>query len=759
MVRVGRFVLGLVRLLFGIPAGLLLIAALGEVALTGQLTFIGPGLFAALLAVALAHLIEALIVARKRSEALENQTNQFKIIARRLEAALKNAAAINARLNRSESRYKGLVDAQGDAIFRRDGGCRLTYGNEAFFHLFGLTPSQAIGYPFAPESPAGPGAPTVGSFAALESGRARVHFDQQVRTATGLRWIAWEDYAVRDSHGRLMEVQSVGRDVTERKVMEAALTAARDQAQAASRAKSSFLAAMSHEIRTPMNGVLGMARLLKETALSPEQHTYVDAIGQSGEALLTLINDILDFSKIEAGMVHLEEGDVDLHALMNGVSELLCPRAHAKGVEVSAIIAQDVAHTIRADEGRLRQIITNLMGNAIKFTERGGVCVEVTTVREDTQDFLRFEIRDTGVGVAPAKRQEIFREFVQADASHARKFGGTGLGLAISRRLVEAMGGTIGVEEAAGGGSCFWFTIPQATTDSGAKGPALGGLRVAVMSANPVLEDGLSRQIAALGGHVTGRDTAQIILIDAGTEDTQEIAAPPDTKMPSLVLLAPTQRGRLAQLHRMGFAGYLIKPVRQESLADQLLACLHKTDAQAGVSTPAAPSISDDAALPPFVAAFAPPHAKPQAAPPPHAPAVPDDFSLHILLAEDNPVNMMLIRELLRRRGHRVAEVTSGQGAVEAAGKGGFDLLLTDIHMPGMDGIEAARAIRALEEQQDLPRIPIVALTADALDAGKEACRQAGMDGFLIKPVDPLELEEMFGALFPRREGSHIVAA
>ncbi len=770
------------RLVFGSLAGCILLAALANVVLTGELTIISPECFGALLVVALAFLIKSLVEARARREALERQAAQLKNITQRLEASLKNAATINARLNQSEARYKGLVDAQGDAIFRRDAASRLTYGNDAFFRLFGLTPARAIGYPFAPQPHPESRSPIFGGFAALEQGRGRVRYDQHVRTASGFRWIAWEDYAVRDSHGRLVEVQSVGRDITERKALEDALTEARDSAEEASKAKSGFLATMSHEIRTPMNGVLGMARLLLETELRPEQRTYAEAISQSGEALLNLIGDILDFSKIEAGMLTLDEDEVDLRALLSGVAELLCERGHAKGIEITPVVAADVPRRIRADEGRLRQIITNLMGNAIKFTEKGGVCVEVRRVQGSERAFLRFEVRDTGVGVPQAKRQEIFHEFVQADSSHARRFGGTGLGLAISKRLVNTMGGEIGVDPAPVRGSCFWFTIPSIVVeDADPSAQPLAGLKVAVMSRNRALGEGLALQIKACGGSVmeTGEGRPDAVLIDAGTGATPVLKVHPQPSIPALVLLTPAARGSLAEMRQSGFAGYLVKPVRQASLAERLLLCREPAGTEpAGTgnvppSDGADPQIDaqpdmgpgDDEGLPPLVAAATP-----------HAPAVPDppladadaarmdatlmDMSgLNVLLAEDNPINMMLIRELLRRRGHKVTEVANGNAAVEAMRTGRYDLLLTDIHMPGMDGIEAAQAVRAWEGETGRARTPIVALTADALDTGKRACQEAGMDGFLTKPVDPAELEEMFLMLFPSEDGSHIVAA
>ena len=305
----------LIRYVFGGLAGLMLLAAFADVLLRGHLTIISPISFGALLAVALAFLLQNLLVAREKGEMLSGQALQLKQFASRLEASLKNAATINARLNQSEGRYKGLVDAQGDAIFRRDAASRLTYGNAAFFKMFGQDPARALGYPFAPEPHPQSRGPLVGLFTEQESGQNRSRYDQHVRTAHGWRWIAWEDFAVRDAHGRLVEVQSVGRDITQRK----ALVEARDSAEAGSRAKSGFLATMSHEIRTPMNGVLGMARLLAETGLSAEQRTYANAISESGEALLALIGDILDFYKIESGMLTLDEDEVDLRQMIGTV--------------------------------------------------------------------------------------------------------------------------------------------------------------------------------------------------------------------------------------------------------------------------------------------------------------------------------------------------------------------------------------------------------------------------------------------------------
>ncbi|MBV9549086.1 MAG: response regulator [Alphaproteobacteria bacterium] len=775
----------IIRYVFGALAGLLLLAAFAEVLLRGHLTFISPVSFGALLAVALAFMLHTFLSARERNEILAAQAQQLSQFATRLEASLRNAATINNRLNHSEIRYKGLVDAQGDAIFRRDAASRLTYGNTAFFKLFGLDPGRVIGYPFAPEHHPESRGPLVGLFMAPESGQNRSRYDSHVRTALGWRWIAWEDFAVRDAHGRLVEVQSVGRDVTERKALEQALMEAKNSAEAGSRAKSGFLATMSHEIRTPMNGVLGMARLLMETELSAEQRTYAHAINESGEALLALIGDILDFSKIESGMLTLEEDEVDLRQMIATVSDLLATRAHAKQVELISVIAANVPRVVRADGTRLRQIITNLIGNAVKFTEKGGVSLTVTEVMGEGRHFLRFEVRDTGVGVPPEKRAEIFEEFVQADSSHARKFGGTGLGLAISKRLAQAMGGEIGVDAAtplAGmGGSIFWFTIPSIVVQGPPAEQPLAGLCVAVMSPNRLLAQGLSAQIREAGGEVVGAaaargDRVDVLLIDGGTEAEPQPVVAPQGAVPAVLLAAPAARSRLDALMEQGFAGYLLKPVRQAALVERLRD-LHSTALQ-----PVAPEqepvqteqpalleswnviASPEPELPPLVAQPAP---APQTAlaslphPMAHTASRPatSQGGLTILLAEDNPINMMLIRELLKRRGHNVVEVTTGTDAVKAMAERPFDLLLTDIHMPGMDGIEAARAIRTAEAATGRERVPIVALTADAMETGKRACQEAGMDGFLTKPVDPAELEEMFLMLFPSEDGPLIVAA
>lgn len=491
-----------------------------------------------------------------------------------------------------------------------------------------------------------------------------------------------------------------------------------------------------------MNGVLGMARLLLETELRPEQRTYVDAISQSGEALLTLIGDILDFSKIESGTFTPDEDEVELRPLIEGVVELACPRAHDKGIELACIVEAAVPQIIRSDSVRLRQVLTNLIGNAVKFTERGGVELTARLIETPERRFVRFDVRDTGVGVRPEKREEIFQEFVQADSSHARKFGGSGLGLAISKKLVEAMGGEIGIEEAAGGGSRFWFTLPSVvvkpSADTGET--PLAGLAIAILSRNAVLRESLAAQIRSAGGTVAGPQDARpdMLLVDAGTDSEPNPPGQLDGRIPSLVLLTPAARSQLVALREMGFDGYLVKPVRRSTLIERILSRPEPVYAQHYAAAPraaSAPAPADPAPLGSFKSA------------------------LRILLAEDNPINALLTRELLRRRGHTVIEVTSGEAAVKAMQTDTFDIVLTDIHMPGMDGIEATQAIRANETASGRPRTPIVALTADALETGKRACKDAGMDGFLTKPVDPAHLDDMFNIFFPNSVPARTQAA
>ncbi len=716
---------------FALIAAALAVAALWDEHIHGRLTLIDPQLLAALAILGTGFLLFGLISARDRATEYECRTDRLTALTDEFEAFIAALEAANARLNASEARYKGLVDAQGDAILRRTPDGRLTYANEAFFKLFGVMRDAVIGQTFRPELHPESPPPIFGRLAGRETGLERVRYDQHVMTVAGYRWLAWEDYAIRDATGRLVEVQSVGRDITERKVLEAALMEARDKAEEANHAKSHFLAIMSHEIRTPMNGVLGMARLLTETPLDPDQHAYAEAIYQSGTALLSLIEDILDFSKIESGAIVLDSAPVRLRPIIEDVNELLATRAHAKGIEIAAAIAPDVPELVQADANRLRQVLTNLIGNAIKFTETGGVLVSANVDFGEDGAILRIAVRDTGIGVPAEKRAAIFDEFVQGNSTHARRFEGTGLGLAISKRLVEAMGGKIGVQPAEDHGSIFWFTLPLEEHSKAGAGAQVDAtvtpMRAGLISTSPVLRASIKLQLETAGMEMVELQSlnsgpantiaCDVVLLDAGIgiENLPDVSG---LGAPVAVLLPPKGRAQLAELASKGIAFYLMKPVRQAALEKRLRAVL-AGESEMNFETAVKPQRTFSA------------------------------MPLSVLLAEDNPINALLVRELLRRRGHNVDQVSTGDEAVTACALKRYDLVVMDIHMPGLDGIEATKRIRAHEEAAGLKRAPILALTADVVETGRRACLEAGMDGFLTKPVDPDALDGVLLSLNP----------
>lgn len=703
----------------------LMAAALGGVALldvyiSGELTLIDPRLLGGLAILGTGFLLFGVITTHDRAEHLESRTDRLTTLTNELESFIEALEAANKRLHASEARYKGLVNSQGDVILRRTPDGRVTYANDAFSRLFGIRVDRVIGRAFRPEChPDSPPAPR-GHAASAD----RVSYDQRVKTVSGYRWVAWEDYAVHDLDGRLVEVQSVGRDVSERKSLEAALTEARDRAQSANRAKSHFLATMSHEIRTPMNGVLGMARLLLETDLAPDQKSYAEAISQSGHSLLSLIEDILDFSKIESGNLVLDKGQFELRPLIEGVAELLATRAHAKKIDLVTVISESVPEKIQGDAVRVRQVLTNLVGNAIKFTEKGGVLV-AAAMEGTNNNILRLSVRDTGIGVPKEKHAQIFEEFVQADSSHGRRFEGSGLGLTISKRLVHAMGGNIGIVDGESGGSIFWITLPLSEPAPPAQAVALSGKKVAIVSQSEILSEGLRRQLQASGAEVLEARSkeelcgapVEVLIVDAGWVEAAEIPDISDLGRPAHILLPPGHRATMSALRGKGYHGYLTKPMRQASLETRIMK-------ESSIDEPAPRPIASK----PPVRRY-------------------DGAGLSVLLAEDNPVNALLARELLRRRGHEVEHVSTGTDAVQACAQRRFDIVIMDLHMPGLDGIEATRQIRAAELENGTPQVPIFALTADALETGRKACQEAGMNGFLTKPVDPAALEAVLEAV------------
>jgi signal transduction histidine kinase/CheY-like chemotaxis protein len=486
---------------------------------------------------------------------------------------------------------------------------------------------------------------------------------------------------------------------------------ARDETEAESRAKSRFLATVSHEIRTPLNGILGMADLLLDTPLTPEQKTYAKAVQTSGHTLLSLIEEILDFSRIESGRLDIEARPFALAALIEDMIELLAPRAHAKGIEIAGFVDERLPARVCGDHARLRQVLLNLAGNAIKFTESGGVAITVEPGARAGD--IVFKVRDTGIGIAPQDHARIFGEFERAGSA-----AGTGLGLAISQRIVERMGGRIGVDSRLGAGALFVFTLhlpPADPTGSDLAAPRLDGQAILIVAPAAIEAALLERRLTRWGAQVRSvpDETALAALLPQERWDTviadHALGAPalgnvlrlsPEIAR-RIVLLPPSARHELDTLTQGGFTGYLVKPVRAASLAAQVRAGMLSAARQPRDKQP----------------------------------------GLSILIAEDNEINALLTRALLTRLRHVPTLATGGADALarfSAAREAGrsFDLILMDVHMSDIDGLKAARRIRAIEAAEGLPRTPIVALTANALPEHRDACLAAGMDGFLTKPLD-----------------------
>jgi PAS domain S-box-containing protein len=574
-----------------------------------------------------------------------------------------------------------------------------------------------------------------GVFARALAGEVVAEPEDSLEREDGTRvYVRWTVHPWREPQGTVAGAVLVAQSID-------VLVRARQAALEASRLKSDFVANMSHEIRTPMNGVIGMTRLLLDTGLTAEQRQYAEVIDTSGQALLEIINDILDFSKIEAGRVELEVVDFDLRRAVREVLGSFAEAAQAKGLELLCLIRHDVPNALRGDPGRLRQVITNLVGNAVKFTDEGEVVLRVT-LEEPAEGaaVVRFEVRDTGIGIDPEIRPRLFQSFVQADGSTSRRYGGTGLGLAISKRLVSLMGGEIDVESRPGRGSTFWFTIrferqpPAAAPPLPPPAARLAGRRVLVVDDNATNRQILKQQLSYWGLRVTAVESGGKALASLRTTAASSPGydlAILDMKMPGmdglslartikaesgleslkLVLLTSIgQRGHGAEASRIGISAYLTKPVDEGDLYDCLVEILTPGRSQR------APSLVTR-------------HSLREARPP---------VSAHVLVAEDNEVNQKVAVHILEKLGYHVEVADNGRDAIKACQLTRYDAVLMDAQMPGVDGLEATRRIRELEGA--VRHVPIIAMTASAMKGDRERCLEAGMDDYVSKPVTPEEL-------------------
>ncbi len=678
---------------------------------------------------------------RKRQRLSDRSAGYSETIERKIE----QLHDLQWEISENEARYRDLLDTQDDLIVRWDQSKRLTFANRAYWRAFGLDGSSTLGTMHEP-------AVLDREATGLEQAtgvRGRRSFRECVQTASGPRWIEWEEHRVQDPGGKGEETHRSGRDITDERRIAEELRDARDQAEAANRAKSRFLAAMSHEIRTPMNGILGMAGLLLETRLEADQTTYGRAIDQSARNLMALIDEILDFSKIEAGKLQLIDAPFSLQAVVQSCVELLAPSAQEKGLEIAWSIESDLPELASGDEARVRQILLNLLSNAVKFTDTGSILVILAlggTAEAEPRNTLRvsLSVQDTGIGLSEADNTALFAEFEQADAAVRRQHGGTGLGLAISRRLARAMGGDISVVSAPGMGSTFTaeFALRAVVTARGVASRALvtndatcallafdrpmerlmlvnalkscGALAIEspVHTAEQVLET------AAVNGK-----PVNYLIVD--TEVDLEVAGRilararelnASGTVSGIVLVNVLSRLGLAGFRARGFDGSMMRPVRPSALLEYL-----KTG----------PARSGTMPVEPYTAG-------------------PSLKATHVLLAEDHDINALLATRLLERFGCRVVRVTSGIDAIAAAGRAlsgelaPFDLILMDIFMPGIDGVEAMHAIRAAfaatgSSCNVCP--PIVALTANAFAEDRTRYLDAGMDDYIAKPFDVPVLE------------------
>ncbi len=649
-----------------------------------------------------------------------------------LVALLNEAGRLSHMIARAERQLRAVVDGVGDVLVAVGEHGDITWFNPAASALFGYTSAEAarqkIDELFVDPSPAGPAGGTNATLARHRSGRT----------------FAFE-YAFGGSLEGNIAAIMIGRDITQRKNAETTIARARDQALQAARMKASFLATMSHEIRTPINAVMGMSELLADSSLASEQHEYAMTIRDSAGALLTIVNDILDFSKLEAGKVDLESVAFNPRGTVEAAAEMLAAQARQKGLTLLTHVAPDVPVAVLGDASRLRQVLVNLIGNAVKFTAVGSVVVRAFvdhTVGEES--LLRFTITDTGIGLSPEARERLFSPFVQADASTNRRFGGTGLGLSISKALCEAMGGEVGIDSVEGAGSTFWFTVcltRVSDTPSDERLSTLRGLRCLIVGGDNVTRQIMRQYLFSWGMIGTVADDAlhaetilhgaiargaryDLVIVDGEAGEPlvfgRRVHALDELRGTKLLLVtAYNEVGVFAEAYANGYTATLRKPLRQSSLFNAI--------AEATERALKVPDSFD------------------------HRAALPIRDDAPILIVEDNAVNQRVALQQLKKLGYRARAVGDGRAAVEAAATEPFALTLMDCQMPDVDGFEATRLIR-IAEADGSTRVPIVAMTAGALEGDREQCLAAGMDDYLAKPVLLGTLQAIIDRWIPREE-------
>ena len=706
---------------------------------------------------------------QERDAALQHAKNgleqRVKARTRELEVEVKERVRAEEALSEERKVLRALIDNMPDYMYVKDAECRFLLANIAVARQMGAkSPEELLGktdFDFYPHD-------TATTFfedeqRVIRSGKAEVNREETELDPYGnVSHVLTTQVPLRDKNGRVIGLAGIGHDITSLKRVQEEMQRARETAEAANRAKSEFLANMSHEIRTPLNGVLGMADLALETQLTAEQQEYLETVKVSGESLLAVINDILDFSKIEAGKIDLEAADFNVRDSLESTLKTLALRADQKGLELLCELAPEVPDVVRGDASRLRQIVVNLVGNAIKFTQEGEVGVSVGVASKDAKHIvLHFTVSDTGIGIPEDKRGAIFDPFSQADSSTTRKCGGTGLGLTISARLAQMMGGRIWVESEVGRGSRFHFTIQLQVAEAkeiklGTPAPPeiLRGIRVLVVDDNStnrrILEGMLSgwemhttlvsggrAALAKLSEAYAAGQPFGLILTDMHMPDmdgfalVEEIRKRPELSTATIMMLTSAgHRGDAARCQELGVSAYLLKPIRQSELREAIARVLGAR--------------AQDGAIP-LVTRFSLHDAREPGT------------SLRVLLAEDNLVNQRLAVRLLEKRGHSVAVATNGLQVRNALEKQRFDLILMDVQMPEMDGLEATAAIRASEELTGQHQ-PIVALTAHAMKGDREKCLAGGMDSYLSKPIRPTELDELLAMYVARRPGVEVTA-